>query len=75
MKNSPFHNNKESINNQPKINSPQVSYVDKKFTVDINKLLNRVKNNQLEEKKEKVIFFSIGILFLTFTGFLISFIR
>tara|TARA_B100000795_G_C22388231_1_gene282358 strand:- start:115 stop:342 length:228 start_codon:yes stop_codon:yes gene_type:complete len=49
--------------------------IDQKQNVDINKLLNRVKIEQVHEKKEKIIFFSLGILLLGFMGIFISIIK
>ena len=58
---------KESINLQ--IDSK------KKISVDINKLLNRVKQTQQNETKEKLIFLSFGIIIITFMGIIISVIK
>jgi hypothetical protein len=49
--------------------------VDKKINVDINKLLNRVKIHQQIEKKQKFIFFSLGVLLLCSMGTFISILR
>jgi hypothetical protein len=74
MVNNIFHNNKVTEN---KINKKQFSYLHKldKKNVDINKLLNRVKMNQQDEKKKLIVFFSYGILLLTFMGIFISTIK
>ena len=56
----------------------ELSYLrntDQKQNVDINRLLNRVKIEQVHEKKEKIIFFSLGILLLGFMGIFISIIK
>ena len=56
----------------------ELSYLrntDQKQNVDINRLLNRVKIEQDHEKKEKIIFFSLGILLLGFMGIFISIIK
>ena len=58
---------KESINLQ--IDSK------KKISVDINKLLNRVKQTQQNETKEKLIFLSFGIIVITLMGIIISVIK
>jgi hypothetical protein len=49
--------------------------IDQKQNVDINRLLNRVKIEQVHEKKEKIIFFSLGILLLGLMGIFISIIK
>ena len=41
-----------------------VKYIDQKRIVDINKLLNRVKIDQKNETKRKIIFYSLTILAL-----------
>ena len=47
----------------------------KKISVDINKLLNRVKQTQQNETKEKLIFLSFGIIVITLMGIIISVIK
>ena len=46
-----------------------------KKNTDINKLLNRLKVNQKNEKKNKIIFLSSGILFIGLTGLFLSIIN
>ena len=67
-----FDNNKSKSQSESKgrkKNIP-VQYIDQKRIVDINKLLNRVKIDQKNETKRKIIFYSLTILalglFLTF---------
>ena len=48
-----------------------VQYIDQKRIVDINKLLNRVKIDQKNETKRKIIFYSLTTLAL---GFFTTFI-
>lgn len=43
-----------------------------KTRVDINKLLNRVKMDKKNETKRKIIFFSFGILLMSFMGIYVS---
>ena len=50
-------------------------HINKNFIVDVNELLNRVKINAHEERKSKIIFFSLGIFLLASTGIIISIIR
>ena len=73
MQNNIFHNNKK---NDFKISSPtNTLLIDKKQNTDINKLLNRLKVNQKNEKKNKIIFLSSGILFISLTGLFLSIIN
>ena len=58
-----FHNNKSSLNNLEVKTFYKADYPKKILNVDVNKLLNRVKINEKNEKKQKIIFFSSGILF------------
>ena len=70
-----FHN-KKSIDqnlNTKKLSGAQ--HIDKKQVVDINKLLNRVKINQKNETKRKIIFYSFVVLGLSLSGALIMFLR
>ena len=48
MQNSYFHNNKSLNENLNQTKTSQRKYIDKKKVVDINKLLNRVKVNQIK---------------------------
>ena len=70
-----FHNGK-SIDQ--KINTKRLSeaqHVSEKQVVDINKLLNRVKIDQKNETKRKIIFYSLVILGLSLLGTLITFLK
>ena len=70
-----FHNRK-SINQN--INTKRLSeaqHIDKKKVVDINKLLNRVKIDQKNETKRKIIFYSSTVLGLSLLGTLITFLK
>ena len=70
-----FDNNKsKSKSNGQKKNIP-VQYIDQKRIVDINKLLNRVKIDQKNERKRKIIFYSLVILGLSLLGALITFLK
>ena len=67
-----FHNDK-SINQN--INTKKlfkVQNISEKQVVDINKLLNRVKIDQKNETKRKIIFYSFSILGLSLLGTLIT---
>jgi hypothetical protein len=70
-----FHNYKTHNENFKKKNLSQVIKKDQKEVVDINKLLNRVKINEYNEKKQQIIFFSLLILLIIAVGTSISIIR
>ena len=72
-----FDNNKSKSKSESqgrKKNIP-VQYIDQKRIVDINKLLNRVKIDQKNETKRKIIFYSVIILGLSLLGTLIAFLK
>ena len=72
-----FDNNKSKSKSESKgrkKNIP-VQYIDQKRIVDINKLLNRVKINQKNETKRKIIFYSLTILGLSLIGYFISILK
>ena len=47
-------------------------YVGRERNIDINKLLNRIKIDQQNIKKQKIIFFSLGVLLVGFMGIFVS---
>ena len=68
--------NKKSIDQN--INTKRLSeahQADEKQVVNINKLLNRVKIDQKNETKRKIIFYSLVILGLSLLGTLITFLK
>ena len=70
-----FHNGKsidQHINTKRLFESQHVS---EKQVVDINKLLNRVKIDQKNETKRKIIFYSFVILGLSLLGTLITVLK
>ena len=72
-----FDNNKSRSKSESKgrkKNIP-VQYIDQKRIVDINKLLNRVKIDQKNEIKRKIIFYSSTVLGLSLLGTLITFLK
>ena len=75
MISSLFHNNKKIIHSSKKNYVTHERHINKNFIVDVNELLNRVKINAHEERKSKIIFFSLGIFLLASTGIIISIIR
>ena len=75
MKKVYFHNGKsidQNINTKRLSEAQQVS---EKQVVDINKLLNRVKIDQKNETKRKIIFYSLIILGLSLLGTLITVLK
>jgi hypothetical protein len=68
-----YLHNKKSIDQN--INTKKLSKaqnISEKQVVDINKLLNRVKIDQKNETKRKIIFYSFVILGLSLLGMFIS---
>ena len=53
----------------------EVKRINEKRVVDINKLLNRVKIDQKNETKRKIIFYSLVILGLSLLGTLITILK
>jgi hypothetical protein len=75
MQNSIFHNNKIFKKTLEKKKLSYLQNTNIKVNVDINKLLNRVKIEQNIEKKNKITFFSLGILLMGLMGIFVSIIR
>ena len=68
-----FHNGKSIDQNINTKRLSEAQYVSEKQVVDINKLLNRVKIDQKNETKRKIIFYSSAILALTlFSTFIVA---
>ena len=68
-----FHNGKTIENNINIKRLSEVQHISEKKIVDINKLLNRVKIDQKNEIKRKIIFYSSVILALTlFSTFIVA---
>jgi hypothetical protein len=70
-----FHNGKSIDQNTNTKRLSETRYIGQKQVVDINKLLNRVKINQKNEIKQKIIFYSLSILGLSLLGTLITFLK
>jgi hypothetical protein len=70
-----FHNEKSIDQNINTKRLSEVQYIGERQVVDINKLLNRVKIDQKNEIKRKIIFYSFVILGLTSLGTLITFLK
>jgi len=75
MQKTYFHDKKHI--GEKKVNKKTIplQYIDQKRIVDINKLLNRVKIDQKNETKRKIIFYSSTILGLSLLGTLITFLK
>ena len=70
-----FHNEKSIDQNINTKRLSEVQYIGERQVVDINKLLNRVKIDQKNEIKRKIIFYSFVILGLSLLGTLITFLK
>ena len=70
-----FHNGKSTDKNLNTKKSFGAQPIGEKQIVDINKLLNRVKIDQKNERKRKIIFYSLTILALGLFSTLITVIR
>ena len=70
-----FHNEKSIDQNINTKRLSEAQYVSEKQVVDINKLLNRVKIDQKNETKRKIVFYSLVILGLSLLGTLITFLK
>ena len=70
-----FHNGKSIDQNINIKRLSEVRHVSEKQVVDINKLLNRVKMDQKNETKRKIIFYSFTILGLSLLGTLITVLK
>ena len=70
-----FHNGKSIDQNINTKRLSEAQHVSEKQVVDINKLLNRVKIDQKNETKRKIIFYSFIIMGLSLFGALITFLK
>ena len=70
-----FHNEKSIDQNINTKKLSKVQNISERQVVDINKLLNRVKIDQKNETKRKIIFYSLVILGLSLLGTLITFLK
>jgi len=70
-----FHNGKSIDQNINTKRLSEAQHVGEKQVVDINKLLNRVKIDQKNEVKRKIIFYSFIILGLSLLGTLITLLK
>ena len=70
-----FYNEKSIDQNINKKKLSEAQHIAERQVVDINKLLNRVKIDQKNEKKQRIIFFSFVVLGLFLLGTLITFLK
>ncbi|MDA9974954.1 hypothetical protein N9E71_03870 [Candidatus Pelagibacter sp.] len=70
-----FHNKKSIDQNINTKRLSEAQHINERQVVDINKLLNRVKIDQKNETKRKIIFYSFVILGLSLLGTLITFLK
>jgi len=70
-----FHNGKSIDQNINTKRLSEAQHVSEKQVVDINKLLNRVKIDQKNETKRKIIFYTFVILGLSLLGTLITLLK
>ena len=70
-----FHNEKSIDQNTNTKRLSEAQHVGEKQVVDINRLLNRVKINQKNEIKRKIIFYSVIIFGLSLIGKFIAIIK
>ena len=62
MQKTYFHDRKHYSEKKVQKKTIPLQYIDQKKIVDINKLLNRVKIDQKNETKRKIIFYSLTTL-------------
>ena len=73
MQKTYFHDRKDTSEKKVQKKTIPLQYIDERQVVDINKLLNRVKIDQKNETKRKIIFYSSAILALTlFSTFIVA---
>ena len=70
-----FHNEKSIDQNTNTKRLSEAQNIGERQVVDINKLLNRVKIDQKNETKRKIIFYSFVILGIFLLGTLIVFLK
>ena len=70
-----FHNEKSIDQNINTKRLSEAQHIGERQVVDINKLLNRVKIDQKNETKRKIIFYSSTILGLSLLGTLITLLK
>jgi len=75
MQKTYFHDKKHISEKKVQKKIIPLQYIDQKRTVDINKLLNRVRMDEKNETKKKMIFYSLITLALGLFSTLIMIIK
>ena len=75
MQKAYFHNRKHNSEKKVQKKTIPLQYIDQNRIVDINKLLNRVKTDQKNETKQKIIFYSLTTLVLGLFSTLIMIVK
>ena len=70
-----FHNEKSIDQNINTKRLSEAQHIGERQVVDINKLLNRVKIDQKNETKRKIIFYGFIVLGLSLLGTLITILK
>ena len=70
-----FHDRKHHSEKKVQKKTIPLQYIDQKRIVDINKLLNRVKIDQKNETKRKIIFYSLTTLVIGLFSTLIMIVK
>ena len=70
-----FHDRKHNSEKKVQKKTIPLQYIDQKRIVDINKLLNRVKIDQKNETKRKIIFYSLTTLVIGLFSTLIMIVK
>ena len=75
MQKNYFHDRKHISKKKVSKKTIPLQYIDQKSAVDINKLLNRVRINEKNETKRKIIFYSLIIFGISLFGCFIAFFK
>ena len=75
MQKTYFHDSKHFNEKKVQKKTIPLQYIDQNRIVDINKLLNRVKTDQKNETKQKIIFYSLTTLFLGLFSTLVMIVK
>ena len=75
MQKAYFHDRKHHSEKKVQKKTILLKYIDQKKIVDINKLLNRVKIDQKNEIKRKIIFYSLTTLVIGLFSTLIMIVK
>ena len=75
MQKAYFHDRKHNSEKKIQKKTIPLQYIDQKRIVDINKLLNRVKTDQKNETKQKIIFYTLTTLVLGLFSTLIMIVK